>query len=169
MRYEETDHAKWHLAAYKFWKSVTNSQPRELHVTIGYWRPAAHVSCLNARELELPLPQARDLNTVDIDTREAFEILEQVQRVAAWSDYRGSSLCRICKAHNGNKEYAVQFSPAGVVYRWLQGLLHYHEKHNIASPPGLYEFMEAALHERRQPTTFLSRFQDRGGCPNLTD
>ena len=57
--------------------------------------------------------------------------------------YRGLSKCRICKIHNGAKEYVLKFSKFAKV-NWPEGFRHYVEAHEIKPSERFVEIIMAA-------------------------
>jgi hypothetical protein len=62
-----------------------------------------------------------------------LEMLDVAEGKAKNIGYLGWSTCRVCRCHNGSREFV--FSPSSTdwsagEYRWPEGLKHYIEKHS---------------------------------------
>jgi len=110
---------------------------------IGFWKG------FEPTEVGLPMPVERKARTVP--DAALFARLKEIEAYAGAVNYRNASVCRCCARNrpkdplfwNGSMEYVLRPGPnSPFVYRWPEGLMHYHDAHNIAAPEWLAELVE---------------------------
>jgi hypothetical protein len=91
------------------------------------------------QENHLPMPVKKTGGETD---RLLFEKLREIQAYAGYLDMKRTSHCRLCNnSGNGWAEFIFRATPNGVLYRWPEGLMHYHDCHSIAAPMWLTELV----------------------------
>lgn len=69
--------------------------------------------------------------------QEFLDKLAKVELGAVELQYRGTSICRICRQMNGSREFEYQD------WRWPKGLRHYFEEHNVHPTPEFAAFIRS--------------------------
>jgi hypothetical protein len=94
-------------------------------IRLGYWK--------SEQEPKLPVPKP---NTSKLTQAEELVIVEYLDSGTVHNRYKGFSMCRICKTHNGS------IDRTDGEYCWPSGLSHYVAEHHVALP---VEFTEKVL------------------------
>lgn len=71
--------------------------------------------------------------------------LGRVEMTVEYSQYRGSSKCRICDMLNGSKTFHTD------EWEWPSGLRHYIEAHNVEPTPEFRDFIESFAKDLDNP------------------
>ena len=98
----------------------------------GYWFQSVYTDKL------YPFPKSTT-EKVDVAFIEALQ--KTTDNIANnITHYCGFSSCRLCKSHNGNKEYSI--TKNGILFRYPEGLIHYYTEHNVQPSKEFYDFIK---------------------------
>lgn len=108
-------------------KKYLNENNNKNQKLVGFWYNG------NSEEgCEFPKPIENSWN-ISNDDKQLF--LEKLENVCKYDAYKGWSSCRICKCHNGSREFFNNN------FRWPSGYKHYLKDHNVKPDDDFFEYI----------------------------
>jgi len=103
--------------------------------SIGYWKQ------FKDEDVDLPWPTINPELTDEIrmDYLRLLDLAEK-DKATAHENYRGWSMCRLCRKANGIGEFEMVID--GVLYTWPDGYRHYIEDHKCDIDYKFYEVLK---------------------------